>query len=326
MHIQWFPGHMHKARLQIKEAMPRVDLFIEMLDARIPYSSENPMLAELRGHKPVLKLLAKSDLADPGRTRQWLTYLNQQDGSQAISITTKDPGRIRNLSQVCREMLAPQHAQLPSLTTMIVGIPNVGKSTLINILAGRPVVKTGNEPAITKGQQKINIGDGITLMDTPGVLWPNVENPKSGLRLATIGSIKDTAMDYEDVAWFAAKYMLANYPDGLCKRYDLESLPNDAIEFLEIVGRKRGCLGRSSVVDFDRVSRIFLNELRAGMLGQITLETPAAMEQEKAELVLILAEKEAGKKEKKAKRKAAFKNRSGSTSGKRKHRKGKDPK
>ncbi len=267
MQIQWFPGHMHKARLQIKEAMPRVDLFIEVLDARIPYSSENPMLGELRGQKPVLKLLAKSDLADPKRTRQWLAYLDQQSGTSAISISTKDPGRIRNLSQLCREILPQKQPELQTITTMIVGIPNVGKSTLINILAGRPVAKTGNEPAVTKGQQRINIGDGITLMDTPGVLWPNVENPSSGLRLATIGSIKDTAMDYEDVAWFAAKYMLPNYPEGLRERYDIELLPTDATEFLELIGRKRGCLGRSGVVDFDRASRIFLNELLRGDAG-----------------------------------------------------------
>ena len=320
MQIQWFPGHMHKARLQIKEAMPRVDLFIEVLDARIPYSSENPMLGELRGQKPVLKLLAKSDLADPKRTRQWLAYLDQQSGTSAISISTKDPGRIRNLSQLCREILPQKQPELQSITTMIVGIPNVGKSTLINILAGRPVAKTGNEPAVTKGQQRINIGDGITLMDTPGVLWPNVENPNSGLRLATIGSIKDTAMDYEDVAWFAAKYMLPNYPEGLRERYDIELLPTDATEFLELIGRKRGCLGRSGVVDFDRASRIFLNELRAGMLGQLTLETPAMMELEKQALIGILAEKEASKKNKKAKRKAAFKARNEPSPQKRKRR------
>ena len=320
MQIQWFPGHMHKARLQIKEAMPRVDLFIEVLDARIPYSSENPLLAELRGQKPVLKLLAKSDLADPKRTKQWLAYLDQQSGTSAISISTKDPGRIKNLSQVCRDMLPQKQPELQSMTTMIVGIPNVGKSTLINILAGRPVAKTGNEPAVTKGQQRINIGEGITLMDTPGVLWPNVENPNSGFRLATIGSIKDTAMDYEDVAWFAAKYMLANYPEGLRARYDVELLPTDATEFLEIIGRRRGCLGRSGVVDFDRASRVFLNELRAGMLGQITLETPDMMEQEKEELIGILAEREASKKAKKIKRKAAFKARNESSPKKRKRR------
>ena len=147
MQIQWFPGHMHKARMQIKEAMPRVDMFVEVLDARIPYSSENPMLAELRGDKPVLKVLAKSDLADPVRTRDWLRYLDEQAGVFARSASTNDPGRIRKLSEACLEILPAGAGESKSITTMIVGIPNVGKSTLINVLAGRTVAKTGNEPA-----------------------------------------------------------------------------------------------------------------------------------------------------------------------------------
>lgn len=313
MQIQWFPGHMHKARLQIKEAMPRVDLFIEVLDARIPYSSENPMLAELRGNKPVLKVLAKSDLADPVRTKEWMQYFDSLPGVTARSATTKDPGRIRQLSNVCIQMLPEQQSELKSITTMIVGIPNVGKSTLINVLAGKTVAKTGNEPAVTKGQQKINIGDGITLMDTPGVLWPNVENPDSGMRLAVVGSIKDTAMDYGDVAYYGSRYLLNEYPDGLRDRYELEILPSEATEFLEEIGRKRGCLGKSGVVDFDRISRIFLTELRAGMLGPVTLETPGMMEKEKVETAIRVQENAEKKKKKKEKRKAAFKSRNQKT-------------
>ena len=313
MQIQWFPGHMHKARLQIKEAMPRVDMFIEVLDGRIPYSSENPMLAELRGDKPVLKVLAKSDLADPNRTKEWMQYLGDLPGVTARSATTKDPARIRQLSQVCLDMLPDKAGENRSINTMIVGIPNVGKSTLINVLAGRTVAKTGNEPAVTKAQQKINIGNGITLLDTPGVLWPNVENPNSGFRLAVVGSVKDTAMDYGDVAWFGAKYLLKEYPEGLKSRYELDELPDEATEFLEVIGRKRGCLGKSGVVDFDRISRILLTELRAGMLGPITLETPEMMEQEKAETAVRVAEKAEKKKKKTAKRKAAFKARNQKT-------------
>ena len=307
MQIQWFPGHMHKARLQIKEALPHVDLFIEVLDARIPYSSENPMLAELRGDKPVLKVLAKSDLADPVRTKEWLQYLDRLPGVAARSITTKDPGRIRKISEVCRAMFPDNQGKSKSITTMIVGIPNVGKSTLVNILAGRTVAKTGNEPATTKGQQRINIDDGITLLDTPGVLWPNVENPNSGFRLATVGSVKNTAMDYGDVAFFAAGFLLKEYPDGIKDRYELKILPAEPTEFLETIGHKRGCLGKSGVVDFERISRIFLTELRAGMLGQITLESPEVMEKEKADLVVYLADIESKKQAKKENRKAKFK-------------------
>lgn len=303
MQIQWFPGHMHKARTRIKEAEPRVDLFIEILDARIPYSSQNPMLAELRRDKPVLKVLQKSDLADPMKTKQWLAYFDKQTDTSARSVTTKDPGRMRHLTQACLQALPNKS----SMTTMVVGIPNVGKSTLINVLAGRTIAKTGNEPAITKMQQRINIGQGITLLDTPGVLWPNVENPNSGMRLAAIGSVKDTAMDYGDVAHFAAKYLLKEYPEGLRKRYEMELLPSDAVEFLEIIGRKRGCLSKNKIVDFDRISRIFLTELRSGMLGEITFETPEMMEQEKVEVVVVREKRAEEKKEKQAKRKARYK-------------------
>ena len=207
MPIQWFPGHMHKARLEIQATLPKVDLVIEVLDARIPFSSENPMLAELRGELPCLKVLAKSDLADPVMTEIWLDHLEKADGIRARDVTTENIPTIRRLIQVIGNMMP--HKDGKTITTMIVGIPNVGKSTIINILAGKKVAKTGNEPAVTKGQQRINIGQGITLFDTPGVLWPNVENVNSGYRLAVIGSIKETAMDYADVAFFAAKYMLS---------------------------------------------------------------------------------------------------------------------
>ena len=171
--------------------------------------------------------------------------------------------------------------------------------------------KLGTSRPVTKAQQRINIGNGITLLDTPGVLWPNVENPNSGMRLAVVGSVKDTAIDYGDVAYFAAKTLLVDYPEGLKRRFELTELPPEPTEFLEIIGRNRGCLGRSGVVDFDRISRIFLTELRAGMLGPITLETPQMMEVEKTETVERVAENQARKKEKKAKRKAAFKARNG---------------
>lgn len=307
MQIQWFPGHMHKARTQIKESLPRVDLFIEVLDARLPFSSENPMIAALRGAKPCLKLLAKSDLADAARTAQWQHYLEQERGVKAKAVSTQKPGVIRRLSEVCADMLPNRHGIGKTITTMVVGIPNVGKSTLINIMAGRSIAKTGNEPAITKGQQRINIGNGIILLDTPGILWPNVENKNSGYRLATTGAIKDTAMEYDDVAFFAADYLLKNYPQALCQRYSLKSIPRDQTELLETIGRQRGCLNKRGIVDLDRVSRIFLNELCAGTLGPITLETPEMMEREKAEVLVIQAEKAANKQASRATRRAKFK-------------------
>ena len=213
MQIQWFPGHMHKARVQMAEILPKVDLVIELLDARIPYSSENPLLAELRGEKPCLKVLSKNDLADPKLTSRWRTHLEQQRAVRARAVTTNEVKQIRQLTEVCLNMFPDRRGIGKQITAMIVGVPNVGKSTLVNILAGRKIARTGNEPAVTKGQQRIKVGDGLLLLDTPGLLWPNVENEKSGYRLATVGSIKDTAMEYEDVAFFAAGYLLQAYAD-----------------------------------------------------------------------------------------------------------------
>lgn len=314
MQIQWFPGHMHKARVQMKETIPKVDLVIEVLDARIPFSSENPMLEELRGDTPCLKILNKSDLADPALTKIWLDYLQSRKGIKARATTTEEYGTIRKLSELCVSMV-PEKAEGKSITTMIAGIPNVGKSTIINMLAGKKVAKTGNEPAVTKGQQRISIGNSVTLLDTPGVLWPNVENINSGYRLAAIGSIKETAMDYADVGFFVAGFMLKTCPERLVERYGLDKIPVEAMEFIDAMGRKRGCLRKGSLVDIDRASKIFVTELRSGKLGPVTLETPEMMEQEKIETAQRLAEKEAKKEASRKKRKAAYNDRK--TEGKR---------
>lgn len=303
MQIQWYPGHMHKASKQIKEALPGVDILIEVLDARIPFSSENPMLAELRGDKPCIKVLSKTDLADPEITAQWQQYLEQQQGVKTLAIRTDQPEKALQLTDLCRKMMSAKVKNEKTIHTMIVGIPNVGKSTLINILAGRTIAKTGNEPAVTKAQQRIKLDGGITLSDTPGVMWPNVENKNSGYRLATTGAIRDTAMDYTDVAFFAAAYMAKTYPERLTTRYELEQLPDHELEILEAIGRKRGCLRSGGQVDLDRVSKLFITELRAGTLGLISLETPAVMEVEKAKLEIIRAEKA----DKKARRKKNWK-------------------
>ena len=304
MKINWFPGHMHKARLQMKETLPRVDLLIEVLDARIPYSSENPMLAELRGEKPCLKILAKSDLADPEMTAEWQKYLEQTAGVKALAVTKKDIPSIRQLKRTITDMLPGKSAK--KITTMVAGIPNVGKSTIINILAGKKVAKTGNEPAITKGQQRIHIGDGIYLLDTPGVLWPNVENINSGYRLALAGSVKDTAMEYVDVGFFGARYLLEKFPERLVDRYNFEETPENTEQAVEMLGRSRGCLGKSGVVDFDRASKILVTEIRAGLLGRITFETPDIMEREKYETAKLMEEQAEKKRLKDEKRKKAF--------------------
>jgi ribosome biogenesis GTPase A len=307
MQIQWFPGHMHKAQLQIKEALPKVDLFIELLDARIPFSSQNPMLADLRGDKPCLKVLSKSDMADSKRTAEWQACFEQQSGVRARAVTTTQAGTIARLTDVCHKMLPQRSEQGKPIRTMIVGVPNVGKSTLINILAGRKVAKTGNEPAITKNQQQIDIGKGIVLLDTPGVLWPNVENINSGYRLAATGAIRDTAMEYPDVAHFVAGFLLEHYADALAERYGLDATPDDQIALLDAIGKRRGCLMKGGFVDYDRTSRIFINDLRAGALGPITFETPEMASKEITEQQAAKAKKTERKQARKEARRAEFK-------------------
>ena len=265
------------------------------------------MIRELRGKTPVLKLFAKSDLADPTKTELWKEWHEKQSGVRAIAITTDNRNQIRSLKGKFYEMLPEEKRGKQSMTAMIAGVPNVGKSTIVNIFAGRKVAKTGNEPAVTRGQQKIVIGDGITLLDTPGMLWPKVENPKSGLRLAAVGSIKDTAMEYEDAAGYLVDYMLAHYPQQLADCFGVEAAPTDCVTFLEEIGRKRNCIGRSNVVDFDRISRVVITEFRNGRLGKVTLETPDAVESEVIELQVELAAKAVAKKAKKEKRKKNFK-------------------
>ncbi len=293
MPIHWFPGHMHKAQLEIQAAMPKTDVIIEVLDARIPYSSQNPLLAELRGNKPCLKVLAKSDLADEAMTLVWQEYLERSPGVRARIATTEDISTIRSLKFAAARLVP--HREGSTVNALIVGIPNVGKSTLINIVAGRKIAKTGNTPAVTKQQQKIDIGDGVTLCDTPGMLWHKVHNENSGYRLALVGSIQETAMDYAEVGFFGARFLAANYADRLRDRYELETLPKTEMELIEAIGRKRGCISKNHVVDFDRASRILVTELRSGMLGRLTFETPAMMEEEIKSTELAILEKSESK-------------------------------
>ncbi len=295
MLIQWYPGHMHKASKEIKETLHQVDLMIEVIDARIPFSSQNPMLSQIRGNKPCIKVLSKSDLADPIITEQWQQYLELEQNVKTIAVTVDQPEKIRQLTDLCHKMVPNKGSSDKPIHTLIMGIPNVGKSTLINILAGRMIAKTGNEPAITKMQQRIDIGNGIILVDTPGLLWPNVENKNSGFRLATTGAIKDTAISHDHIAYFAADYLLKHYPDLVKTRYELKHAPETELQLLEAIGKSRGCLRSGGRIDMDRVSKIFLTELRAGTIGRLSLETPPMMEEELIEVGIIREEKAAKK-------------------------------
>lgn len=308
MAIQWYPGHMHKASKEMKKILSEVDMFIEVLDARIPFSSENPMLADIRGEKPCIKILNKSDLADPEITQQWQDYLEQQKNVKTLALTASEPERAKDILDLCHKLLPNKSASVKNIQAMIMGIPNVGKSTLINTLAGRQIAKTGNEPAVTKIQQRIKLERGIVLLDTPGVLWPNLENPHTGYRLAVTGAIKETAVDNDDIAYYAVEYFIKTYPELLKQRYELPDLDGEVIDVMEMIGQRRGCLRGGGQVDLERVSKIILTEFRSAMLGQITLENPTMMERELIELEQIRAEKQA-KKEARKQAKAKKKNR-----------------
>ncbi|MFN3880585.1 MAG: ribosome biogenesis GTPase YlqF [Nitrincola lacisaponensis] len=271
--INWFPGHMHKARKEIAEVMGEIDLVIEVLDARLPRSSENPLVNQLRKGKAVLKILNKQDLADPAVTQVWLDHFNQQEGMQAIALDQSQQKLIKRLPEICKQMVPGRAQAGRPVRAMIMGIPNVGKSTLLNAILGRKLAKVGNEPAVTRQQKKYTVQKGLALSDTPGILWPKIEDPDSGYRLAVSGAIKDTAIEHELVAGYAARFMLQRYGGRLQERYRLESLPELGDELLDAIGRKRGCLRPGGVVDRHKASEILINEMRSGKLGRISFET-----------------------------------------------------
>jgi ribosome biogenesis GTPase A len=302
MAIQWYPGHMHKASKEMQKILPQVDLIIEVLDARIPFSSQNPMLAELRGDKPCIKVLNKIDLADPAVTEVWQHHLEQEQSVKTLPMNAQEQTRKADLLSLCQRMVPAKAQSVKQIQTMIMGIPNVGKSTLINNLAGRQIAKTGNEPAITKMQQRIKLEQGIVLHDTPGVLWPNLENPHSGYRLAITGAIKETAIDNDDIALYAVEYLMQAYPQLLQQRFELENLPESGLETMELIGARRGCLRGGGHVDLERTSKIILTEIRSGMLGQISWELPEMTQKEWAEVLVVREQKAAKKAERKQKR------------------------
>ena len=284
MAVQWYPGHMNKARRIIKETMSDVDLVIEVMDARIPFSSENPMVAELRQHRPCIKILNKSDLADPAITKIWMQHLEKEQGVKAQALSVLDKARTKNLPDLCRKLLPNRDSAVKYIRVMIMGIPNVGKSTLINTLAGKMIAKVGDEPAITKmvspSSQRIILEGGIALSDTPGILWPKIENGNSSYRLAVTGAIKNTAIDFEDIALFAADYLIEAYCEQVVERYKLKQCPETGIKLLEAIGTKRGCLRAGGVIDIQRASEILIHEIRSGALGRLSFETPEMIESE----------------------------------------------
>lgn len=297
MAIQWFPGHMHKAQKEVREIFNQVDVFIEVLDARIPFSSQNPLIEEIRAEKPTIKILSKTDLADEAITEQWQAHMEKESSVKTLAFDLNKTDKREQLVSLIKKMVPAKAESVKTIHALIIGIPNVGKSTLINNIMGRTIAKTGNEPAVTKMQQRIKLEENITLIDTPGMLWPNIENENSGYRLAITGGIKETAFELPDVASYAAEYLLKAYPEKLTARFELDELPHTDIEFLEEIGRKRGCLRSGGVVDLDKISRIFVVEYRDNSIGQVSLETPEMI----AEEMLVV---EAQRRKKEAKKKA----------------------
>ena len=274
MKIEWYPGHMAKAKRQIAEVMPKIDVVIEVLDARLPVSSANPMLEKLRGQKPCIKVLNKSDLADSKVTEAWVKHFDQIAGVKAIPIEANNRSVAAQIPKLCRIIVPHKGVPGKTLRAMVVGIPNVGKSTLINTLAGKKMARVGDKPAITTCPQQIDLRNGIHLSDTPGLLWPDIRNQKSAYRLAASGAIGDGGMDYEGVALFAAEYLMEHYPKPLAARYKFDTLPENAVLLLEQIGRKRGCLVSGGHVDQLRAAELLLRELRSGLIGQVSLERP----------------------------------------------------
>jgi len=278
MSIQWSPGHMTSARRKAAETMEFIDVVIEVLDARLPEASCNPLIRELRLHRqrPCLKILNKADLADPVVTQAWLNFYNKQAGVKAVALSCKNAGDAARVPSLCQPLAPHRDSTFKPLRMMIMGIPNVGKSTLMNMLLKRRVANVGDEPAVTKSQQCHQLNDHMTLTDSPGLLWPKIESPQDGLKLATIHAIGRNATIDEEVAEYLATTLLTRYPGLLAARYGVAEEGLDGVAVIEAIAKKRGCLlkGRGGEPDLEKAAMILLTEYRSGKLGRISLETP----------------------------------------------------
>ncbi|MBA3538793.1 MAG: ribosome biogenesis GTPase YlqF [Deltaproteobacteria bacterium] len=275
MSLQWYPGHMTKGRRELAALMPSQDVVIEVLDARAPAACTNPMVAELRGPKPCIKVLTKSDLADPAVTKAWIEHLTRDNVHAFASTTDRAQDTRKKITELTRG-LAGHRGTDKHVRALIAGVPNVGKSTLINTLSARLIAAVGNKPAITKEQQTVVMKSGMEITDSPGLMWPKIEDEAGAFRLALAGSIPDTAIDYLTIGMFGAAYFLERYPALVMARYKLPILPASAQGLLEEIGRRRGGLRAGGKIDLHTASEILVHEFRAGTLGRISLEEPPA--------------------------------------------------
>lgn len=272
---------MAKARREVTEKLKLVDIIYELVDARIPYSSRNPMIDEIIQHKPRLVLLNKADMADKAATKEWIAYFAQK-GIKAIAINAQAGEGMKEIVQASHEILKEKFDRLRAkgvvkpraIRAMIVGIPNAGKSTLINRLAKKNIAKTGNMPGVTKAQQWIKVGKELELLDTPGILWPKFEDQEVGKKLAVTGAIKDTLLNLQDLVVFSIKFLSEHYPERLKERYKLDSVPENVVEMFDQIGELRGALGAGGVVDYDKVSELVIRDIRTEKFGPLTFEKP----------------------------------------------------
>ena len=279
MQIQWYPGHMTKAKRMMQENMKLIDLVIELVDARVPVSSRNPDLDELGKNKARLILLNKSDLAEDRMNDVWVAYFKEK-GYSVVKLNAKKGGGIKSIQGViqeaCKEKIERDRKRgilNRPVRAMVVGIPNVGKSTFINALAGKACAKTGNKPGVTKGKQWIRLNKNVELLDTPGILWPKFEDQTVGLRLAWIGSIKDEILNTEELAAELTGFLVNSYPDVLKEKYEIEESA-DGFENLRGIAESRHCLVKGNELDTEKAAKLLLDDFRNGRLGRITLETP----------------------------------------------------
>lgn len=281
--INWYPGHMKKTRELIKENLKLVDVVIEVIDARIPVSSRNPIIDQLIKDKPRIIVLNKSDLADENVSRQWREYFGSE-GFAAISMNCVSGAGAKELFRILEKMSEEKNrgraVQRP-FRLMIAGVPNVGKSSLINRMTGKKSAQTGDRPGVTRGKQWLKLKNNMQLMDTPGILWPKFEDPKAGRNLAFCGSIKDEILDVPTLAMELIEVLSENYPDMLAERYKLEGIADTPLETMENMAVKRGCILPGKRIDYERIGKLTLDEFRSAKIGRITLEKPRDMVGEK---------------------------------------------
>ena len=279
MHFQWYPGHMTKARRMMQENIKLIDLIIELVDARIPLSSRNPDIDDMGKNKARLIVLNKADMDEEKRNDEWVEYFKEK-GYSAVKVNSKKGGGIKSIQSViqeaCREKTERDRRRgilNRPVRAMVAGIPNVGKSTFINTLAGKACTKTGNKPGVTKGKQWIRLNKSVELLDTPGILWPKFEDQKAALKLAFIGSIKDEILQTEELAAELIKYMEEEYAGAIGEKYSVETT-EDSYECLRRIAESRHCLVRGNELDTEKAAALFLDDFRNGRLGRITLENP----------------------------------------------------